>query len=315
MDKLRTLNFFIVVSDRGSFIEAAKIFGTSPSTISKAIGRLEKDLGVQLFTRTTRALNITSAGRDYLVTVKKILQELGATESSLRETSESISGHLKINVPVSYGRLYIRPLIAGFCRLYPKIKIELIYDDSYVDIIENSIDVTFRSGTLADNRLIARKLSPIDFLICAPKGYFPENYRITSPMSLLEHQWINFRFKQTGKIMPIMFPNDDNNYQEYFPETICMVNDGEALAGLCADGVGLAQIPHFIARKWILEGKIEALFPPFSSSNDGVFALYSKMDKTPLKVTAFIEYVQQWLTSIDENSQRTWARDLEYCCG
>lgn len=311
MDKLRTLNFFMAVSDRGSFIEAARVFGTSPSTISKAIARLEQDLDVQLFTRTTRALNLTSAGRDYLITVKKVLRELDSTESGLRDASDSISGNLKINVPVSYGRLYIRPLVAGFCQRYPNITIDLIYDDAYVDIVETGIDVTFRSGTLVDNRLVARKLSPIDFLICAPKGYFPKDYRVVSPTELLEHPWINFRFKQTGKVMPIMLQTGtQNSYQEYFSKTSCMVDDGEALAELCADGMGLAQMPHFIARNWILNGTIEVLLPAYSPVHHGVFALYTKMDKTPLKVTAFIDYVQEWLASIDEHSQATWARDL-----
>jgi len=316
MDKLRTLNFFVSVSDRGSFVEAAKLFGISPSTISKAIARLEQDLGVQLFTRTTRALNLTSAGRDYLRTVKTLLQELDATETNLRDVSDSISGSLKINVPVSYGRLYIRPLIAGFCRLYPNIDIDLIYDDAYVDIIEKGIDVTFRSGTLVDNRLIARKLSPMDFLICAPKGYFSEGYAIDSPQDLLQHPWVNFRFKQTGKIMPIMLPADNaGDYQEYFSNTACMVDDGEALAELCADGVGLAQMPHFIARNWIRNNTIEAVLPPYSPANFGVFALYTKMDKTPPKVKAFIDYVQQWLASIGEHSQGTWARELNEAKG
>jgi DNA-binding transcriptional LysR family regulator len=312
MDKLRTLEFFVAVTDKGSFIEAAKIFGTSPSTISKAIARLEQNLGVQLFVRTTRALRLTVSGQRYLLTVKKLLAELEQSENALRDDNDSVSGTLRINVPISYGRLYIRPLLKGFCAQYPDVNVEIIYDDAYIDIVEKGIDITFRTGSLIDNRLVARKLSPLDFLICAPKGYFSQRqlHEIpTHPQGLLNHRWINFRFKQTGKIMPVMMPCK-GEYREYRCDNQYIVDDGEALAELCADGVGLAQMPHFIARRWIREGRIEALYPAYSPSGLGAFALYTKMEKTPKKVVAFVDFVQQWLQSIGEDAQQTWARSL-----
>jgi len=308
MDKLRTLRFFASVSERGSFIETAKLFGTSPSTISKAIARLEAELHVPLFTRTTRALKLTSAGKNYLITVKKILQDLDITEVGLREEFDEIAGTLTINIPVSYGRLYIRPLITDFCRAYPKINIELIYDDAYIDLIEKGIDITFRSGTLMDNRLIARKLSPIDFLTCAPKGYFADKKHKPNNKILLEQPWVNFRYKQTGKAMPIMLKNKHGIYEEHLPKTVCMVDDGDALAELCADGLGLAQMPHFIARQSVLNELIDVLLPAYCPPQYGVYALYSKTEKNPPKITAFVDFVQQWLLSIGEKSDTAWAR-------
>jgi DNA-binding transcriptional LysR family regulator len=309
MDKLRTLRFFASVSEKGSFIDASKTLGTSPSTISKAIARLENDLKISLFTRTTRALNLTSAGRNYLVTVKRILHELDRTETGLRDDFTKVAGKLIINAPVSYGRLYLRPLIAEFCRSYPDVQIELIYDDAYVDTIDKSIDITFRSGTLMDSRLIARKLSPIDFLICAPTGYFSDASLITNEL-LLDQPWINFRFKQTGKLMPAMMRGGDGAYREYFPNSVCIIDDGEALAELCADGLGLAQMPHFIARQRLLDKKIQCISVPYSPPSYGVFALYVKTEQTPPKITAFIDFVQRWLSTIGEDSNTTWARKI-----
>lgn len=309
MDKFRALQFFVTVSHKGSFIDAAKTLGTSPSTISKAIARLEDELGIQLFTRTTRALKLTPAGQQYLTTVKKLLNELDHNESELRNESTEISGTLKINVPISYGRLYIRPLIAPFCKAYPNISIDITYDDAYVDIIEKGIDITFRSGAIADNRLIARKLSPLDFLICTPKNYFPTNQHIQLPNDILHHPWINFRFKQTGKIMPVII-NNDGQITEHYTDSLCIIDDGEALAELCADGAGLAQMPHFVARKWLLNQQIDALNHIYTSEQFSVYALYTKMKTTPPKVLAFIQFVQDWLSSIGETPNTTWARKL-----
>jgi DNA-binding transcriptional LysR family regulator len=309
MDKLRTLHFFASASEKGSFVDAAKAFGTSPSTISKAISRLENDLQIPLFTRTTRALKLTSAGKDYLVTVKRVLHDLDLTETDLRDDFNKVAGKLIINAPVSYGRLYLRPLIAEFCRSYPNVQIELIYDDTYVNTMDKNIDITFRSGTLIDSRLIARKLSPIDFLICAPIGYFSDTTPITNEL-LLAQPWINFRYKQTGKLMPAMLKDHDGAYREHFPNSVCVIDDGEALAELCADGLGLAQMPHFIARHRLLDKKIQAISTPYSPPNYGVSALYVKTEKTPPKITAFVDFVQRWLLSIGEDSNTTWARSI-----
>jgi len=313
MDKLRTLEFFVAVNEKGSFVEVAKSFGTSPSTISKAIARLEEELEVQLFIRTTRALSLTSAGQEYLITVSKLLAELEQSETGLKDSNDTVSGDLRINVPTSYGRLYIRPLISGFCAKYSDINVELIYDDAYIDIIEKGIDITFRTGSLSDNRLVARKLSPLDFLICAPTGLFSQsemfNKQTISTKVLSNQRWVNFRFKQTGKLMPVML-KENGVYKEFYFKNQCIVDDGEALAELCADGVGLAQMPHFIARNCVLDKRVEVLFPAYTPAKFGVYALYTKMNKTPAKVKAFIDYVEIWLHSIGESSQTTWARKL-----
>ncbi|MDG2681947.1 LysR family transcriptional regulator, partial [Vibrio parahaemolyticus] len=108
MDKIRSLRFFIATLEGGSFAAAAKAHGTDPSTVSKAIHRLESDLGIQLFQRSTRQIRLTEAGRRYANTARFVLDELAACEDSLKSHNDALSGLLKINVPVSYGRLYIR---------------------------------------------------------------------------------------------------------------------------------------------------------------------------------------------------------------
>nr|WP_277922042.1 LysR family transcriptional regulator [Vibrio parahaemolyticus] len=171
MDKIRSLRFFIATLEGGSFAAAAKAHGTDPSTVSKAIHRLESDLGIQLFQRSTRQIRLTDAGRRYANTARFVLDELAACEDSLKSHNDALSGLLKINVPVSCGRLYIRPLLKEFCRRYPSITIDIHYDDAYVDIIEQGIDVSIRSGVVQDSQLIVRQLSPIDFIICGSQDY------------------------------------------------------------------------------------------------------------------------------------------------
>ncbi len=241
MDKIRSLRFFIATLDGGSFAAAAKVYGTDPSTVSKAIHRLESDLGIQLFQRSTRQSRLTEAGRRYANTARFVLEELAACEDSLKSHNDALSGQLKINVPVSYGRLYIRPLLKEFCRRYPNITIDIHYDDAYVDIIEQGIDVSIRSGVVHDSQLIVRQLSPIDFIICASQDYLARHGVPSGSDVFNDHSWVRFRFKQTGKLLPIRMPEPDGA-SEYDPERNYIVNDGESMAELCAEGLGLTQI-------------------------------------------------------------------------
>lgn len=309
MDKLRLLQLFLAAADLGSFAAVAKQLGASPSTVSKAISRLEEELGLQLFYRSTRNLTLTQSGESYVATVRSVTNELSACENELVQSNDQPKGLLKINAPVSYGRLYISPWLKTFHQRYPEITLDISYSDRYVDMIEQGIDVCIRSGTVKDSRLVARRLSPIDFLICGSSDYIGLHGRPTAPEQFVDHRWIRFRFGQTGKLMPIRYLHN-NVVRDFESDTSFMVDDGEALAELCADGLGLTQIPHFIARNWLESKAIIPLFLPLQLDGFGVYALYPKRDYLPLRVRVFIDFMVEQLALIDERSDKTWASKL-----
>jgi len=309
MDKLRLLQLFLAAADLGSFAAVAKQLGTSPSTVSKAISRLEEGLGVQLFYRNTRNLTLTQSGESYVATVRSITNELSACENELLESNDQPKGLLKINVPVSYGRLYISPWLKVFHQRYPEITLDVSYSDHYMDMIEQGVDVCIRSGTVQDSRLVARRLSPIDFVICASPDYILAHGRPDTPEQFVDHRWIRFRFWQTGKLMPIRFLHN-NVVIECESDKSVMVDDGETLAELCADGLGLTQIPHFIARNWLKSKAIVPLFSPLQLEGFGVYALYPKRDYLPLRVRVFIDFLVEQLALIGEQSDQTWASKI-----
>ena len=323
MDKLRVLQFFMMAADQGSYAAVAKSSGASPSTISKAISRLEGELKIQLFYRNTRRLTLTQPGEVYLETVRRITRELGACEHELQEANDEPAGHLKISVPMSYGRLYIRPWMKVFHQRFPEISFDLSYSDQYVDMIEQGIDVCIRSGAVQDNRLVARKLSPIDFVTCASSDYLanfshePQGLKsdllrgISSPSEFSKYmqpkyKWIQFRFGQTGKVMPVKYSHK-GGIHDFQPEDCMIVDDGEAMAELCADGFGLTQMPHFIARNWLQSGAIQTLLPALQIEGFGVYALYPKRHFLPSRVRVFIDFLIAQLALIGENSEQTWA--------
>ncbi|PMG98100.1 LysR family transcriptional regulator [Vibrio lentus] len=309
MDKIRSLRFFITTLDRGSFAAAAKQYGTDPSTVSKALHRLEAELGVQLFQRSTRQLNLTSAGRQYARTARRVLDELNTCEEELQHLNNSASGTLKLNLPVSYGRRYIQPLLKEFRRQYPNIDLEIQYDDSYVDMIERGIDVSIRSGSVEDRQLIVRQLSPIEYLICASKEYIDQHGAPSGPQEFHQHTWIRFRFAQTGKLLRLRLTPDEQNQIVEVGKNI-VVNDGESMAELCAQGLGLTQIPHFIARDWLNSGELVPLFPSVRPSGEGVYILYPRRELMPLRMKLFVDFMVESIQSQGESPRRTWVSDL-----
>jgi len=309
MDKLRVLQFFLGAADHGSFVAVAKNLGASPSTISKAISRLEESLGLQLFFRNTRTLALTQGGEVYAITVRKILEELTDCEHRLKEMNDEPQGHLKISLPMSYGRLYVRPWMKKFNQLFPDITFELTYSDQYTDLIEQGIDICIRSGTVQDNRLTARKLSPIDFVTCASPDYINKHPNlcksVDTPEKFAQHKCIQFRFGQTGKIMPYKF-YQEGVLHDYLPDNRLVVDDGEAMAELCEDGFGITQMPHFIARNWLESGALKMIGPTVYFENFGVYALYPKRHYLPNRVRVFIDFLVEQLAHIGEYSDKTW---------
>ena len=232
---------------KGSFADAAKYLGTNPSAVSKAVERLEKSIHVRLFHRTTRSVRLTLSGERYLVTAENSLDELRACESELAEEIDHPNGVLRINLPATYGRLYIRPLLNGFCKLYPDIKIEMRFDDTFVDSIAQGFDLSIRTGPIKDSGFVTQQLSSMDIVTCASPQLADQLHRPFTPQYFGKMPWLRYKFKQTGKVLPIQtLENGELNY--YDPNQFIVTDDGEVIADLCIDGLGLVQMPQFVLR-------------------------------------------------------------------
>ena len=311
MDKLRSLEIFLATYDGGSFAAAARICNTDPSTVSKAIGRLEAQLSLTLFQRSTRQLRITAAGKRYADTVRKMIQDLSSCEDELKHLNDSPKGTLRINSAVCYGHLYLSPLLRVFCQQYPAIKLELEVNDLHVDIIENDIDIALRTGYVKDSRLVGRRLSPMDFLTCVSPQYIEAHGMPRCSEDFQQHQWIGFRIKETRQLQPIFLPDEKGEYLPYELERSHITDDGETMASMCADGLGFAQLPHFLAKKGLNNGVLVSLYPYFRppQPDSGVFAIYPKRDYLPAKVKVFIEFLTTSLAAMGESSNHTWAEN------
>jgi len=297
-----------MVSRCGSFAAAATELGLDPSTVSKSIQQLEQHLNLRLFNRTTRQLQLTPAAEVYRQKCLDLVEGLEACEEQLSSNQSEPAGKLKINAPVSYGQLYITPMLARFARLYPEIEIELSLTDDYVDMITQSIDLAIRSGQLQDSRLVARKLSPMDFATCASPEFLSNTKKVTNN-NIEKLPWVLYRFLHTGKIMPIYgVKGRGKNKQRYeiFPRASLVTTDGLSMVSACQSGLGLIQAPHFLLRSAIEEGSLVLVQPFYRSDAFNVSAYYSQKDYMPVKVRVFLDYIIAELKALGEDHSTTF---------
>ena len=307
MDKFRTIALFMSTIKSGSFAATAKKHATDPSTVSKAIKRLENQIGMQLFYRSTRQLSLTSAGQKYADTVGTLYHQLESFEDELKLVNDSYSGSLKINVPVSYGRMYVLPMLCQFKKAYPDINLDVSFNDQYVDMISDAVDVSIRSGTLADSRLVAQKLSPMEFVLCAGSEFAASTEIVLSNECLTSLPWILFRFKQSGKTFPINF-SFKGRHITVEPNNPTIVDDGEAMAKMCAEGLGLSLMPHFTAKELVTAGKVKVVAKIDDFEGSGVFIVYPKREYLPKRTHVFIEFVKAYLEQMGETPTNTWLK-------
>jgi len=151
MQDLRTLAIFVKVAERRSFVRAASDLGITQSGVSNAISRLEQQVGTRLLARTTRRVSLTDHGAAYFERCRRALAELEEAELVLKDSQLEPSGNLRIDMPVSFDRLKVVPLLGPFQAKYPNIKLRVTFTDRYIDLIEEGVDVCMRLGPLHDS--------------------------------------------------------------------------------------------------------------------------------------------------------------------
>jgi len=297
------------VFESGSYTQAAKLCHMSPSAVSKSISKLEHDLKIKLFNRTTRDIRPTLQGNLYYQAAKKSLTELETLEQQLRQTNSDISGLLTINVPFDYGKMYLQPVLSSFALKHPSIQIELQFNDKYVDPAIDDADLFIRTGPLAESNIIGRKVSPMDFLICASPDYLRDKQVPVLQKNLSSYAWIRFRLKQTGKLVPIMLPTQ-TGYDLLNPGAQYITDYGYIVAEMCADGLGITQMPHFLAKKWLDSGAIIPLFPAHCPQSYGVYVLYPDRNHLSVRARTFLNFFIEAVNQMGEFPEKTWCQTL-----
>lgn len=288
---LGEMAIFVKVVETGSFSEAARQLGASPSSVSRSISRLEKALATRLLQRTTRKLRLSEGGEE----VFKRCQEMVSAARSVMEISgqytHEAEGLVRVSVPKAVGRFVVHPHMPEFLRRYPKVDVQLILEDRHVDLIDDNVDLSIRITDSPPPGLVGRQLLPIDHLVCATPQYLAEHGTPEHPHDLLEHSCIylgetpgdaRWKFRQGSKAVTV---GVRGRYA---------ANHTGVRLDAVLQHVGMGSLPYFTARHALEAGDVVQVLPgwDFIASYHGhAWLLHSPTRYLPPKLRVFIDYL------------------------
>lgn len=290
---IHSLNLFLEVMRQRSFTVVAKQQGTAPSSVSRTIANLEKELGIRLFQRSTRKLVPTEVGIVYFERISPLVRELEAAKQIATDLNEEPKGTLRITSSIVYGQMYIAPLLPVFTKKHPFLTIELLLTDAYLDLIEERIDVSIRLGSLQDSSYIARRLNTMAFTICASPDYIEEHGMPSEPEDIRNHNCLIF--PRTGYNTNWLFKDAKEKIEEIPIHGQCLITNSQAIKQCAISGMGLALLPDWLISDDIKSGSLIRLFDKFEVTatdfDSGIYLLYPSREYIPLKTQVFMDHL------------------------
>jgi DNA-binding transcriptional LysR family regulator len=291
VERLTGLIAFARAGSLGSFTAAARSLSISPSAVSKSVQRLEQRLGVSLFTRTTRALTLTSEGRELHHRAIKLLQDAEEIEQVATAVRAEPSGTLRIAASLPIGIHLIAPSLPAFRAAHPKVTIDLRLDDHFVDIVEQGIDIAVRIGDLADSRLLSRRMMPLRLCAYASPAYLTARGTPSHPDELQGHETVNLRYKSSGQTFRWPFRIGDRQI-EILPASAVVVDASEAVIAALVAGGGIGICASFMAAPYVVRGELLPVLAEYGVERHAITALSPENRRMNPAVRAFFDHLQ-----------------------
>ena len=285
---LEGLAIFARVAEFRSFSRAAEELKLSKATVSKAVGRIEARLGARLFNRTSRRLALTEAGQALATRAAAMLAEGEAAESEALSQSAAPRGQVRLAAPMSFGVLYIAPLLPDFFRAHPGISIDLHLSDAQADLIGGGFDAAIRIAALPDSSLMARRLCDMPIHLVAAPSYLKAHGKPRHPLQLAEHAGLGYSYQLTPDTW--RFHNKDGETASVRPSGPLRVNNGEAMLPSLIAGLGVGVLPQFILRDALARKELEIVLPNWSLPPSAVYWLTPPGGPRPKRVEALADF-------------------------
>ncbi len=281
------LELFIRVAHRRSFVLAAKDVGLTPSAMSKAIARLERDLGTPLLKRSTRRVALTPTGAELLDQTAPLLAQLALVRRRFQGDRQP-EGRLAIDLPISLSPWLVSRLPSLLAR-HPALRLEVRVNDAFVDLLSEAVDVAVRIGVVNEGPLIARPLATTSLQLYASPTYLAARGTPASIEDLRGHSCLLFRSANTGQSMAWQF----KGAASVRPDSVATFNSGEALADAAAAGLGVAQLFEVTARPRLIAGTLVRVLAPLAQSGIPISLVYPAQSRSSPNVKAFSAWLGQ----------------------
>ncbi|AQR63268.1 LysR family transcriptional regulator [Brevundimonas sp. LM2] len=283
---------FMAVAEALSFRGAAHRLGSTPSVISRAIGRLETRLGVRLLNRTTRSVSLTAAGAQLFARLPGLVAAMDSAVDEIVAISDTPRGVVRLNLPRVAAELILAPVLARFAAAFPAITLDLTVDDDLSDIVAQGQDAGIRIGGRVAQDMAAVRLTPdVRVAVVGSPDYFRSRAVPGHPRDLLNHVCLNYRWRPSRAVARWRF-EDDGRPLEIAIEDRLTVNDTGVLCGAVLAGMGIAALPDLLVAPLIASGRLVRVLERFCPPQPGFFLYYPLNGHPSVAVRAFIDFVR-----------------------
>ncbi len=292
MDRLQAMHMFVRVVETGSFSKAAREFATTQPTVTKQVAAIEARLKARLLNRNTRGVSLTEAGALYYEKCKSIVREVEEADNivQLRQTQTQAQGMLRIGSSLAFGRRVMVPLALDFMAKHPQLQVDLSFEDRYVDLVAQGIDVAIRMGKLADSSLGGRFLGVNPWLLAAAPAYLRAHGTPQRPDELSAHKALIYSSVQGDDRWHLRTPRGDN--LQVPVSGPLRSNSLSAVLAATRAGLGIAALPRYVAHDSLQSGQIVPLLSDHQLPAQEIHAVFPSPKLVPGKVSAFIAFLQ-----------------------
>lgn len=301
MDRMTAMETFVTVVDAGSFSSAARRLKLGQPAVSKAIAQLEGHLGARLLLRSTRGLAPTDAGQRYYEHARRAIDEADEAEQVVRESSDGLSGRLRIGAAVTFARLHVLPALKPFLDQHPKLSVDIILDDHSVDLLEQGVDVALRMGTLDDSTMTARRILRGRRLVVGTPSYFAEAGIPQAPAELSRHQAIVYSLRGGGESWS--FGSNDGSEIAVAVSGRVSVSAAEGVRAAVLGHMGLAVTSEWMFSPELADGTVQAVLTEWTLPPIDVWAVFPSGRMATSKARAFVAFVEHLFDRDGGNTQ------------
>ena len=290
----KSLKLLVNAAKLGSFAAVARKLDIDPSSVSRTISSLEENLGLRLFQRTTRQLELTEAGEIYLNRITPLLNEFDYALNEAHKVSKEPGGNLRMTASISFGQICLLPHLKEFNRLYPDIKIELQLTDSVVDLVAGGIDLACRLSPKLNSELIGTRLFDTRYYVCVSPDYFNTMPKVNSPEDLEQHKCLVFTLPDYRSQW--IFKDTDSTQTKVQINSDVSISSALALKECALNGMGPALLAGWLVEPELKSGKLISLLEQYEVSaedfNTSVWLLYPSRNFLPMKTRAMIDFLK-----------------------
>jgi DNA-binding transcriptional LysR family regulator len=288
MGQLEEMSVFVRIVDAGGIGKAAEQLGMAKSGISRRLVALENRLGVKLINRTTRSTSLTGAGRQYYEAAVKLIGDVSELNALTSDAETSLEGPLRLAAPLSFGLCHLSKAIDVFSGEHPGLTFNIDFSDRHVDLVEKGMDLAIRITDLKDSSLRARRICPIQLVLCASPGYLQTHGTPLKPDDLKDHQVLSY---DIGAGTALKLADGQGNEQQVHVASRMVANNGDFLRDMALSGHGIVLLPTFIVWQSLASGQLVSILESYTPAPLSAWAVYPQTRYLSHRVRLFIDFL------------------------